>query len=1796
MMGVKTATAGRPASTRSDGTEPWDERPQADATINDHNEASGGNKPNLDNQSTMRRDMPYGYSEQELEDGDLPTLSLSQKPPSSTRLASPSRFELKKQREFWKQLDSPSSNSRDEEGPDDEMGAYRAEMRESKGVYKKKHKTKVLRRRESDYSDDDSRDSKEYVEEDNEDTNFCDSTLQAMTTICGDAGLAEMCSGAPDKDNNESSSEDIKPRKAKNLNLLNARDEGESVDEHTAIEVEYVEPPQDSSGMEQERPENWSPTRKNAYLAALARKAKEDFEKSQGKNGSSSMARRVQSNSTAELANSPEDVYNSLNAAEKRKFLRLINSGVSPSESAQRVRIERSAAVAIAAAGSKSKDGKNSKKGKLFSKFWKRSGKKDPPKDAPPSSAITSASVGAASVETAVAVATEGPVAQEGSALAATPPQDKPRDPEGFPVVESEKRTVPQEEKKDDDPRQVAGQPASVQQTLSLDDESTFEGLSPNPSQQSQESVTVDSTPQLATSASRSKSADRSINSSRVASEADAAVATSFASSEREGAEISKEAAFLQASSTPGNTSGSTQGNGDAQSDEFARSGINYYDAVRRQLSESDDETNFSNVTGTSKSKSKRASRLGPLLHGPKLQGFSKLSMSESPTTTPAANRQATTVTPDTAVASEWSHQERNGLVTPDTTGRSVDRDLGEFSVQDEKKTEIESPEAEKTYSTPAVTPEQTHANDSYPLIDEEEVLGRVEKDLLRPVIKFSSPVPTSLESAFEQKASPLTDKSPQEKSGATSDPSQEELDLNMKQYLNSTEVYSQSGHQEYVNDNISIVSGTTAETSLYGAGSVFTQNTNLTQSSRARRPGAAKKRLEKAKEAERQASKKMGWHESIRAAAQTQNREWKPEEGWVDYQAPSEDVVPNDLNDSDAPSEKIHLNLQVSKHSKMPEESATASKIKPEVQVQTLTTTNQPEVIHEISPPPAKQTSISHESTPSLNLDEMSVEQSVAHSVDHFMQSVAASSPVRPARKRAVASPMRTPRHTTSPSKRSGWVDSMQAATANIVDDNQSWDPMTGWANINIDAARSPENLNRHDFASPSARYGQNTIEERQNELSVRSSSESPLNHQATEHYTSNNQTSPSREPANARAEEKSDQVVMSLPPREPTQKRDLAVQDKYHDSKSPQRQTDYGPKFSNGKKVDQDTSEEVQGESSNMTPVNVVREKVGEDDFNWFPQTRRGSSTAWTDNEGPQSAQKSVDTSMSSRRSRGPVDVDEADMIPDDSDEDASVQWGGVVFETGSPARTRAVDKAETPLQSGSSVTSLSSFKLNASRRDTSPIRARPFSAASASPPRVTSQPPATATASPPKAYDATKSRIGAFPARVKSLGTGISPMDQSGENQVELGAEDDDESANSSTVRRRLQEWEGRAPRYPQDYNGDAARLNSSTAEWKAFLGKQVHAESAVGIGAPKYVGDRQSDSIFDLSVTGENTSVGSPSRNSTVGLNRLDLEADQYAKAYDANNAPSVVNSDFSDGNEINKGFLGRLASCAAPMVPKRLQDSSADAMAHLAFLRTNNQDSKGRFVPPHLCGRPDIIKEEGSEAGQPKGNNRRATFSAGDFKTKDSSQAKGDTQSVISEDFGAKTAYLEALAMKTAVSKPRSSSRSGSRGRSARSSAASDISSNSTKSHTEKWRDFLDKKRRASASASPSKVRPSNTSDASAAAETYAAKKVEEMMAIMASRSKSAPRSFRSGDERSDENTSRAVDTMIQDHTRSSDGVANRRDVYDVSKQNIAGGRAKTDSLVAAEQLASARVNAMMQALANDSAQMEEGEI
>ena len=238
-----------------------------------------------------------------------------------------------------------------------------------------------------------------------------------------------------------------------------------------------------------------------------------------------------------------------------------------------------------------------------------------------------------------------------------------------------------------------------------------------------------------------------------------------------------------------------------------------------------------------------------------------------------------------------------------------------------------------------------------------------------------------------------------------------------------------------------------------------------------------------------------------------------------------------------------------------------------------------------------------------------------------------------------------------------------------------------------------------------------------------------------------------------------------------------------------------------------------------------------------------------------------------------------------------------------------------------------------------------------------------------------------------------------------------------------------------------------------------------------------------------------------------MKRLLQENDDFSEDDDALNTTGE-GSTWVEGSEAygpsageNRTFLQRLTECAAPVMNGELPS------AHLAFLRSQPASSAPEkdSTPFGLCGgRPDVIHEEDDEddashSGTEQQNSKR--------ESKSNPLRKMDTErpekagSVVSDSFGAKTAYLDAIAMKTAVSKPKKGRR---KGKSSGSSVVSGVST--TSNHSEKWKSFLERKK-ASLKADEAENRTS-VSDVSKAAERLTATKLQEM------RSKSAPRTGR----------------------------------------------------------------------------------
>lgn len=435
----------------------------------------------------------------------------------------------------------------------------------------------------------------------------------------------------------------------------------------------------------------------------------------------------------------------------------------------------------------------------------------------------------------------------------------------------------------------------------------------------------------------------------------------------------------------------------------------------------------------------------------------------------------------------------------------------------------------------------------------------------------------------------------------------------------------------------------------------------------------------------------------------------------------------------------------------------------------------------------------------------------------------------------------------------------------------------------------------------------------------------------------------------------------------------------------------------------------------------------------------------------------------------------------------------------------------------------------------------------------------------------------------------------------------------SPDSPSVKARMQEWETRielSNSVDADEPVERIRKQVNNAQgavgvagWKSFLGKKVEAESAA---AAAVAGQSDRHSGVQVTKEPEGEYIGSKPKSrggpdftfpsekhmdggslfQFGGKRRASRANESDSSALDLSDlSPINAKEEVSDTDETeseaygptldqrrSSSFFQRLTECAAPMMPNKQNhgENSASPPGHLS----------SRFVTTSLCGRPNTFDEPDSIAASSHSTNstdvHRRSMSFGDEKPMSTSRDKikpetfrVSSSSVVSEDFGAKTAYLDALAMRAAVSKPRRSS-SRRHERSAGSSVASPSVTSGSTDHSEKWKSFLERKR---VSASPGKSRAS-TSDVSRAAEKYAAAKVDEIMTKMASRSRTVSRS-------------RDVHKEINGMFDASG------ELYD-SESSTAKTRQNELSVTAAEDLAAARVEAMMAALSTP--HLDEGEI
>jgi hypothetical protein len=1953
----------KPASSgSSDGVEPWDE-PPSKATTEDEQEAP------MMLGSMMKGAVEFlgagaQADDDRLEDGDLPTLSLKKEsvkgqyvsgqrstrplsPPSTKglevdvkdndppmrrkRVPTPrTAKQIAAQRQFWSQLNPPSpfeaDSSRDEsdqnrdteEGPADEMAARRASRaNELDNVPKQGDETvdgdDYYYRRNV---------AKSNSYEEGGGTCF-EYTLASIGDICGTGKSSPTI-----KDSD-------RPAQIREERELRENMVVDDAEEHTAIEVEYVDPgpsprrsahstprkavtaspaatPTRTEKKKQDKRNNkelpnsrapdgesvelkesetsaWSSSRKNAVLAAMARKAKEDFEKHENqvsKQGSLPVSPR-KAESSADQVNT-SDIYNSFSPSEKRKFLKLINLGLTPTESTTRVVEERQNKDNFKNPGSSSK--------KRFS-FWKKSAKVDAARSPPLSPRAHAVAKDAQSVSSTAAVGeAEDGIVRQGESEAAIAVPDYPRR-EGSDAGVSKAYSPPA-----NDTPAVHTAPASPDSEDTPDELQTQEGT-----------VSRD---MIAPESPDSEEIEQEQHSRAVV----AGVIAAGAAAVGVAAVTADQTADSAGENPVENTRAYEIDDGESSEEEdsvrgqFPRSGVNYYDGVRRELPGDDSDDEFGSEIHSSTEKGSKTSRLASLTGAmsPQSQGFSSLKDSERIMTDDdeSLSKQQKSISKS---LSPLGRQSKSGtsssskdLSSPLSPGGSAsarrrylgipmlntgkgfapleedeDSAAAKESAEDKPviRRDIQLPEEEITSEvaagavTAAVTAQKSQESGS--------------PSEVRPLPSMDDPF-FGLES--EDAGDTATQPQDQEKNEVESQvlPKGQisEVDTSLDSYLESATIQSYAGSHQ---DQGSIVTGSVISgRSGYTAG---TGMTGHTQSSRKRRPGAAKQRIAKAKEADKSVPSKKGWHESIRAAAVTNNRVWDPQKGWVDYKDPDEDVI------HDASKEKLRISLNgVSMRSPRPNSDSQAehdeSSRSPSVSVP-FPSGWEKERNEMLSSGQAAKLSPREMSVPDSDESQKAPVEGSTHSSE-----VSNDSP-----------------------KPQGWEDSMREASAEVSRDGQRWDPKLGWIGLDKNVVESsplsPRNVPETDEdddstdgededekTAPDNIFAALTKPPSESKIrDAREFAESETRSTTSRSTTSRSQdvkletTVPSKPPttrdASEHSTEDSSQVVVPGAGEKYVQLGEngsvKAVRRDIRKKKVSSEREDKHPfhpstlrKGSASKAARPDTifnddkAPLLTEDSSDSTgeigqTVKVVKQKVDEDDFSLF-----------TANENSESV-----SSPSRRRGAGPVDVDEVDDLEtetesDDGDEDGS--WEPDSYMKGHVSPGMFVKpRAERSAELGGFAAAISPTKtppkLQKSRRDTSPIRSVRDGTKESTPPREVISPEAS-------------------PRRVMSS-PDASPDQVDRSRTIEPSVSVGDDSVGSSSVKQLAQKWEIRAkhgtqimhnqsgdsfeyderqitalgdfgpdsseqPEWPGYYEKQSSQ-STSNQEWKSFLGKKVRAESesaaaatleetkrregslgaskpgiprAPGLpkripsGSERGVTDDNGDSSFSFG-DGPSDVDGSPGA-TTAAARRRERALQQSSPSGFSDISPIPPREDSFGVDDVRmervsdtgtaveqSSFMKRLSACAAPL-SRAFTQNGADGMpiSHLDFMRTNpaaqsSPNNSGRFVPAGMCGKQDIINED--EESDEDDSKRSVEHKEKELEpsptsptikilkeVKERSASRGRTRqdplanvgnemrspssSVASEDFGARTSYLEAIALRSAVSSGSKKNRRRRRSQDSR-STVSDATSESKLSHSERWQAFLERK--ASQTVTPPGSHAQSSTEISRAAERYASEKMEEMMEVMASRSKSTPKSWRSKD------VEEPLDTSYGDSSADSPLSPYRMTATDgdrsmPSKKSTT--KRKSESAKAAEELAAARVEAMMAAMT--SSNLDEGEI
>ena len=274
------------------------------------------------------------------------------------------------------------------------------------------------------------------------------------------------------------------------------------------------------------------------------------------------------------------------------------------------------------------------------------------------------------------------------------------------------------------------------------------------------------------------------------------------------------------------------------------------------------------------------------------------------------------------------------------------------------------------------------------------------------------------------------------------------DLEMEMDAYMNSTDIYSVIQATTSMDDNKSTYTTVSSMTGVVSPGGT---------PRRSRRPGVAKSRLAKAKEADKlqKGKPKMGWHESIQAAAASAHRQWRSESGFQDYQPPqqpsdAELFMEQEMNGDDTAvvaHEKMHLDLT----NKLPapkKKTAATNSVAPKTPTRSIDTTADAGTTEVSSEPLSPE--LEHE------LIEWSSAASMPTEEELLLEAISSpSSEVRRSRsRRKLPKSTISTRSTTSEpveDKPRGWIESMRAASVVLYEDGQRWNPATGWKNPQV-------------------------------------------------------------------------------------------------------------------------------------------------------------------------------------------------------------------------------------------------------------------------------------------------------------------------------------------------------------------------------------------------------------------------------------------------------------------------------------------------------------------------------------------------------------------------------------------------------------------------------------------------------------------------------------------------------------------------------------------------------------------------